>query len=515
MLLMLWAVVPLRAKEYHVSVKGKDSNLGTMVQPFRSIAHAASVAVAGDVITVHAGIYREEVSLMRGGESDEKRITYQAAAGENVEIKGSEVIVGWKKVKDGVWKVNLPNAFFGSYNPYTDLIAGDWYFPRARKLHTGAVYLNSKGFEEIDPLEPLTGNTWYCSYEKGTTTIVANFGTADPNKELLEINMRKSCFYPGKTGVNYLTVRGFKMSQAATQWAAPTAEQVGLIGTNWSKGWVIEDNVISDSKCVGLTLGKDRKTGHNGVDYNEMVHRVIAAGWNKDTIGSHLVRNNKIFNCGAAGICGSFGAAFSRIEDNEVYAVYTNRSFYGAEMAGIKLHGAIDVIIAGNKVHHAFIGIWLDWMAQGTIVRDNLCYENDLVDLFMEVNHGPYEVSGNQFLSAYSLRDWSEGGTFSRNLFAGLVSRVPDSRATPYFKPHSTAFLGIKPIQGGDNRFFNNVFMGKRDVEVVQQPRMNVMDGPDRLLGYGLAVYDDAVLPVMAKGNIYLDGAKPFKGENK
>ena len=29
--------------------------------------------------------------------------------------------------------------------------------------------------------------------------------------------------------VNYITIRGFHMSQAATQWAAPTAEQIGLI----------------------------------------------------------------------------------------------------------------------------------------------------------------------------------------------------------------------------------------------------------------------------------------------
>jgi alpha-L-arabinofuranosidase len=37
------------------------------------------------------------------------------------------------------------------------------------------------------------------------------------------------------------------MSQAATPWAPPTAEQVGLIGTNWSKGWIIENNTVSDS----------------------------------------------------------------------------------------------------------------------------------------------------------------------------------------------------------------------------------------------------------------------------
>ena len=38
-------------------------------------------------------------------------------------------------------------------------------------------------------------------------------------------------------------MRGFTLEHAATNWAPPTAEQIGLIGTHWSKGWIIENNV--------------------------------------------------------------------------------------------------------------------------------------------------------------------------------------------------------------------------------------------------------------------------------
>ena len=31
---------------------------------------------------------------------------------------------------------------------------------------------------------------------------------------------------------------------------------MGLIGTHWSKGWIIENNDISYSKCSGVALGK-------------------------------------------------------------------------------------------------------------------------------------------------------------------------------------------------------------------------------------------------------------------
>ena len=115
------------AKEFHVSVKGDDSNQGSASKPFKTISAAARVAQPGDVITVHQGTYRERVNPPRGGESDSRRITYQAAKGERVEIKGSEVITNWAKVQEDVWKVVLPNSFFGGFNPYSDLIHGDWF----------------------------------------------------------------------------------------------------------------------------------------------------------------------------------------------------------------------------------------------------------------------------------------------------------------------------------------------------------------------------------------------------
>ena len=53
-----------------------------------------------------------------------RRIVYQAAPGEKAVIKGSEVVRDWKPFMSGVWKVTLPNSFFGKYNPYKDLIVG-------------------------------------------------------------------------------------------------------------------------------------------------------------------------------------------------------------------------------------------------------------------------------------------------------------------------------------------------------------------------------------------------------
>jgi hypothetical protein len=530
----------LSGKEYHVSVNGSDKNDGSASKPYMTISAAAQIAQPGDVITVHEGTYRERVTVPRGGVSDSKRIVYQANKGEQVFIKGSEVVTGWGHVRDGVWKATVANTFFGEYNPYKDIIAGDWFDRMGMDHHTGEVYLNGKSLFEKGSLDEVADPkphrravdkqaslyAWYCQSDDKDTTIWANFHGNNPNNELVEINVRDACFYPDAPGRNYITVRGFHMSQAATQWAPPTAEQIGLIGTHWSKGWIIENNVISDSKCSGVTLGKDRKSGHNvcaknpGKDgaklYNEVVVRALENGWSKENIGSHIVRNNTIFNCEQAGICGSLGAVFSQITNNHIYDIWTKWQFEGDEIAGIKIHASIDMLIKNNRIHNTGKGIWMDWMSQGTRISGNLCYNNILQDFYSEVNHGPYIVDNNIFLSKCSVWDMAQGGAYVHNLMAGRVNLSPHSRKTPYHLPHSTAVVGLREISGGDTRFFNNILVAGYEGNAGQHdPEYKKRTGYGNE-SYGLQAYDYAVFPVVLDRNVYWKGAKPcIKGTNQ
>ena len=166
--------------EFHVAADGRDSNPGTKASPFRAIQRASDLAQPGDVITVHEGVYRERISPPRGGESDTKRIVYQAAPGAKVEIKGSEVVKNWVKVQDDVWKAILPNAFFGGFNPYSDLIHGDWFHTNGRQHHTGAVYLNGGWLTEATKLDDVL---------KPTTTTPLWFGQVDKENKHHEIDL--------------------------------------------------------------------------------------------------------------------------------------------------------------------------------------------------------------------------------------------------------------------------------------------------------------------------------------
>ncbi len=139
--------------EYHVSKKGSDQNQGNKESPFLSINKAAMIAKANDVVIVHEGIYRECVNPMHKGLSTKKSITYQAAGGEDVVIKGSEEIKDWELVEGTVWKTVIPNEFFGEYNPYKEEIFGDWLVTVEETKHLGDVYLNGMSFYEVSSFD--------------------------------------------------------------------------------------------------------------------------------------------------------------------------------------------------------------------------------------------------------------------------------------------------------------------------------------------------------------------------
>jgi alpha-N-arabinofuranosidase len=495
-LVILSLSAAMHARTFYVAFNGRDANAGTDAAPFRTIQHAANLAQPGDVITVHEGVYRERINPPRGGTSDTNRIVYQAAPGEKPVITGSEPVQNWVEVQQDVWKVTIPNSYFGNFNPYSDLIHGDWFNPLGRQHHTGAVYFHGYWLAEAATLDEVMKpmgevGLWFSQVDSKNTTIWAQFNSLDPNQAPVEINVRQTVFYPQKTGINYITVRGFTLENAATNWAPPTAEQIGIIGPHWSKGWIIERNLVRNSVCSGISLGKygdqyDNTSADTAEGYVKAIDRALANGWTKENIGHHIVRNNTITDCGQAGIVGSMGAAFSEITHNTIHDIHVRRTFTGAEMAGIKFHGAIDVQISHNRIYRTCRGLWLDWMAQGTRVSKNLFYQND-EDVFVEVDHGPFLFDNNLLLSTLSLTDNSQGGAYAHNLFAGAIKMLPfDSRQTPFLKPHSTAVAGYHDNPRGDNRYYNNLF--------VQRADMNV--------------YDSAPLPMKMDGNVYLAGAK-------
>lgn len=636
LVLLLLIVSLASAKEYHVSVKGNNKNSGTVDKPFRTINFAAQLAQPGDIITVHEGIYREQIVPLRGGTSKEKCIIYQAAQGEQVIITGSEPVKGWKKVQNNTWKLTLPNSFFGVINPFDEQIYGSWYHAKGKANHTGSVYLSGKRIREtfslgevLNPtadkpywyaeadgnggpvlmnfewIHPTGGkqmtsmnasveggdqaicmdpeNRWPFGYLKdrsilhfdgvdfgsgtdslnfqaatmtkggtvemhlGTPTgelmgssIVTNTGDwetfslftikmlhklsgkqnicfvikepklkpsgkttiwtqfpegVNPNIAQVEIAVRPKVFCPNKTGINYITVRGFILENAATNWAPPSAEQPGLIEPHWAKGWVIENNIIRNSRCSGISLG--RTTFGHAHHYQKLPPRVYSepnggqtekqlidyfesASWSKEDVGFHVIRNNKIYECGQAGIVGCSGGAFSLIEGNEIHDICMGETFEGEETAGIKFHFAIDAVLKDNHIYNTNRGLWMDWGSQGAQIVGNLFHQNNASqDIFIEVCHGPILLANNILLSKQSINLGSQGIANVHNLFSGGTIGGRDrcivgGRRSYFYKPHETVSLGKPLNEAGDWQWYNNILTNTASFANWDEPKYQI-----------------------------------------
>ncbi len=95
------------SKTYYVdntSPNADDNGPGDKARPFRTINRAAQVLQPGERVVIAAGTYRECVRPARGGTGPAQMISYEAAPGAKVFIKGSEVLKdGWRQetVSDG------------------------------------------------------------------------------------------------------------------------------------------------------------------------------------------------------------------------------------------------------------------------------------------------------------------------------------------------------------------------------------------------------------------------------
>lgn len=559
---------------------GYDGN-GTSQMPFRHINDAAKIAQPGDEVLVAPGIYREYVDPVYAG-TEEARITYRSTEPLQAVITGAEQIKTWELYEGNVWVCRVPNSIFGNYNPYTTFVYGDWYFAKADK-HTGCVYLNDKAlYETSSLLDCIKGEVYECSWvpedsvykwyteqdeEKDETVIYANFQGKNPNEENAEINVRRECFMPSKTGRNYITVSGFNINKAATTWAPPAAFQDGMIGPHWSKGWIIEDCDISNSKCAGISVGKyldpanDHYFTYKYVKSPTQMERDAVCrgqyhGWLKENIGGHIIRRNNIHHCEQGGIIGRMGGVFSLIEDNHIHHINNMMEQGGAEIAGIKMHAAIDVTMRRNHIHHCTMGIWCDWEAQGTRLSQNLLHDNQRPafakvlkggmmsqDIFVEVSHGPTLIDHNIMLSEASLRFATQGVAMVHNLICGALTCVGEGtgwRYTPYHIPHRTEVMGFMTFLHGDDRFYNNIFVQKwpdKDV-IIMHDSNDGFDTENRKAGTWMfdeyptyeewkAQFDFSQpanmsalepvhfghLPVWTEGNAYLGGAKACKNE--
>jgi len=369
------------AKTYDVACgnpAASDENPGTTEKPFKTMGRAAEVLQPGEKVVVHEGVYREVVRPARGGEGPEKMIAYEAAPGEDVVVKGSEVwkpefrpSEGWqmRPGKDArIWMGNLPAEWFVGYNPFlaTNVFGElmtfnqNWSTAEMQKLQLrrGMVFADGRPLKQrfrFWELAEQEGVFWV--EDPGLRIHLRLWEDADPNGVELEVTTREQVFAPEVRRLGYIRVKGFRFEHVADGIPVP---QRAALSTSQGHNWIIEGNVVRHVNSCGIDVG--------------------AQHWSMgkyEPCGHHIVRNNRVTDCGVCGIAGVHAVDNTLVEHNIVERIGGLDVERLYECAGMKFHGVKGMLLRHNvfrEMRHA-CGLWLDFLNENSRVSENVFHD--------------------------------------------------------------------------------------------------------------------------------------------
>jgi hypothetical protein len=381
-------------KTYYVDTNAPnadDSGPGDQARPFRTIGKAAELLQPGERVVIASGIYRECVRPARGGTGPTRMISYEAAPGAKVYIRGSDVLKdGWRQeaIPSGpfgaaspaasdiaVWRHDLNGAMFpDAYNPFAlPSIMGSWGWLDGATVDMGP-YLRRRGlvFADGKPLEPMeqlrelimpnlpptpdytrrpapqngmparrrggaimqeiggtpTARFWA---DPSGTAIYVRLASGTPADHLIEVTTRQHAFVPMRSGTSFIRVKGLTFQHAGNAYPFP---QYGMVSLGGGDHWILEDNRLEWANGMGLAIGSDAYSAgapHPGA--------------------SIVVRRNTIRYCGVEGI-GGMGTSDTLIEDNLIEYCGWADAERGWEAAATKFHRARNMLYRRNVIRH-------------------------------------------------------------------------------------------------------------------------------------------------------------------
>lgn len=498
-------------RTYYVDCNAKnadDSGPGTQDHPFRTINHAAQVLQPGERVVIASGTYRETIHPPRGGTGPDAMISYEAAPGAKVVVKGAVVVTGWqpsegwnigldtqthKPVK--AWELHLdPKLFPSGYNPFAlDNVTDDRYWINYAKdnmwnyfRRRGLVFVDGKPLEPVEspsalagpsprslnffsdihwaPLfqefSPYAGKVWVES--DGLTLHIRLADDDDPAKHVIEITNQESVFSPAKPYQSYIRVKGITFEYAGNSFPNP---QRGLVSTNHGNHFIFEDDTFEWANSIGLDIGN--------IDW--------AAARPPEPVGFDIIRHNIFRYCGIEGLGGTGGPENVLVEKNLFEWIGWQDAARMSESGGTKMHVTHNLLFRNNVVRHIrhANGIWLDIGNRNDRITGNV-----FADIPGDVNPHAIHIEGSDALNEIdnNIFDHLTGGILIRdtnhviiayNLFLDCATVCVDT---------VSGINGPRPIMGHTNdvhdlRVYDNVFagMGRSAIEF-NNPR-NEADG--------------------------------------
>ena len=536
------------SKTYYVDnghAKADDNGPGTKARPFRTINKAAQLLQPGERVVIASGVYRECVRPARGGTSPSQMISYEAAPGAKVVIKGSEVLKdGWVQapVPSGgpggagrgggpaeapvvTWRCEFSGSMFpDGYQPFAlPSIMGSWAWLDPRVVDMGP-FLRRRGLVFVDgaPLEPVEQQRELAAprlqpvpdftvpaqpqnglpprrrgapimqevggspdarvwVDPSGQAIQIRLASGTPADHVIEATTRQATFVPAQSGASFIRIKGITFQHAANAYPFP---QFGMISCAGGDHWIFEDNTIEWANGGGLSIGRDANSGPS-----------------RQAGASHILRRNTIRYCGIEGL-GGMGTSNTLIEDNVIEWCGWADAERGWEAAGAKFHNARNLLFRRNVVRHMrhANAIWLDvGNANCRLTRNVLA---DVVSVsaavHMEMTTDANQIDNNIIWNVRNAEPGTPGqrGCAGSGIFDNATDKLIVAQNLIGRCDNSALFAITRPDRRGSgtgtgNVVSNNIFAKCDKSAIVFLNPGNEADGnlyaamPPRFQGYG------------------------------
>ncbi len=411
---------------------------------FRTIGEAAKGAIAGDLVSIHAGIYRESVAIEQSG-TKEKPIRFEAANAEGVTITGTDRILGWQKFDatspDNIYVVDWPHRFITwsktGTHPSDDEHA---LIGRAEQ-----VFVDNYAMLQVLRREQLARGTFFADTENKKLYVWTNNNAkldGDPNWSPKVEAATRGLLWEVKG--DYVVTRGLRFLYAANQAQSAAAQFKG-------RGDEILDCVFERMNSIGAVFLAPDQTVRRCTFQDNGQLGFSASHAHNLIFSESLVRNNNTKNFGRGWEAGGDKIVFTRGAIIERSRFIANR---------------------GN-------GIWFDIGNEDNTVRHCLIADNEDAGIFYEISYGlkatDNVILGNGLQSgpgawgaaAGIALSSSPGCLIERNLIIGnkegfafreqkrTTPKIDDPKGTPEH-----------PIWNHDTVVRNNTLAYNRDAQV-------------------------------------------------
>lgn len=327
--------------ELHVSPKGKDTNKGSKTYPLKTVQKAVDLAKPGEMILIHGGVYREQITVPAG----KNRITLQAFQNERPVLKGSDLVTGWEKTDDfwySIVKIKPQQVMVDGDNPLQQIGYPNESFIKNDPTRKRYQFPVGSGLHDMKP-----GRFFW----SGDSLYISLADNSNPNNHKIEVSRRQFVIKieADSVRINGLTVRHSNANTFVEQGAAV---QLG----NYS---VIENCDVQWCDFGGISMGYNKFgskaitciASHNG-----------ATGFNASLTRNFFISGctanyNNYRNFYARWHSGGFKAAASAwgtVENSEfAYNIGPGVWFdYCFERAKYRSDGQKPIVIRNNYIHN-------------------------------------------------------------------------------------------------------------------------------------------------------------------